>query len=575
MANYNSEFTGPQVDEAIQQVLDNYESWSNKADPEDVAVVAGAVTALQTAMNGKADLQVIAGAYRLRFSQVPMCFLSSVTATSSYAGSSNNQIWFCTDGKLYYHANDTDYELGSPQYILYYCGNAIYKWGGSGQGFIKIVDLTDYFEDGRLKMDALPENLPTGGLSDDIYTAIKDNVDTLWSKLNELIGDLANLAFRGTRTPQLTNNDKTPWPENEGSDQTPTLTKPANNGGTILVGTASGGLISTSVEIKGIHLTQPLAVSVSGTGFGISNLTPSPISANSANAGTTIVVTYNSVSTERATGTLLISSSEVSRTANLLVLAGGGTTQTYIVTQNLDGCSSSYLGGTVTEGTTLTIVLTPDSDKTFTGGTISATMNNIAVQVTDGQNDTKVISFGAVSGDIVITATAVEQSTPSQSIELVRRMYINQNGEMVEPTGSISSQFADSLCCLSVPIDVNFGSMITDATEWENARIVWTHGQLPMSNCYLALYRINQAARTIMGSTSSTTTELNSSNITGWANLLNSGTRAKQLTATFPCEPNSNGGYKVLDGCSVVLYDGNGHSWSLISVDDLKYATWE
>lgn len=412
MANYNSEFTGTQVDEAIQQVLDNHEEWSNKADPESVALVAQAVTALQTAMNGKADLQAIAGAYRLRFSQVPMCFLSSVTATSSYAGNSNNQIWFCTDGKLYYHANDTDYELGSPQYILYYCGNAIYKWGGSGQGFIKIVDLTDYFEDGRLKMDALPENLPTGGLSDDIYTAIKDNVDTLWTKLNELIGDLANLAFDETRTPQLTNNDKTPWPENESSDQTPRLTKPANNGGTILVGTASGGLISTSVEIKGIYLTQPLVISVSGTGFGISSLTPSPISAASANAGTTITVTYNSVSLNSATGSLLISSSEVSRTANLLVLAGGGATQTFVVTQTLTGCTSSYLGGTVTEGTTLTVVLTPDSGWTFTGGTISATMNNVAVAVNNGQNGTKVISFGAVSGDIVITATAVaEQPT--------------------------------------------------------------------------------------------------------------------------------------------------------------------
>jgi len=570
MANYNSEFTGQQVDEAIQQVLDNYEDWSNKADPEDVAVVAGAVTALQTAMNGKADLQAIAGAYRLRFSQVPMCFLSSVTATSSYTGSSNNQIWYCTDGKLYYHANDTDYELGSPQYILYYCGNAIYKWGGSGQGFIKIVDLTDYFEDGRLKMDALPENLPTGGLSDDIYTAIKDNVDTLWSRLNDLIGDLANLAFSGTRTSQLTNNDKTPWPENESSDQTPTLTKPANNGGTILVGTASGGLISTSVEIKGIYLTQPLVVSVSGTGFSVS---PATISAADANAGTTITVTYNSTSLNSATGSLLISSSEVSRTASLLVLAGGGTTQTYIVTQNLTGCKSSYSGGTVTEGTPLTIVLTPNGGWTFTGGTISATMNNVSVEVNDGQNGTKVISFGAVTGDIVITAEAVEeQPTPSQSIKLVRRMYINQNGEMTEPTGSISSQFADSLCCLKVPIDVNFGEIIADANEWENARIVWTHGQFPISNCYLALYRINQAARTIMGSTSSATTELNSSNITGWANLYKSGTRAKQLTATFLCEPNGEEGYKVLEESSVVLYDGNGHSWPLISESDLQDA---
>lgn len=574
MANYHSEFTGPQADEAIQQVLDNHEEWSNKVDPERVELVEQAVVALQTAMNGKADLTTIFGAKRLNLNQVPLAFITYRNASATFPGRTgeNNVTWLRYTDNLYricYHNNGEDVVLGAPQNMLYYSGNGIYTWSGSQ--FQKIVDLTDYFEDGRLKMDALPENLPTGGLSDDIYTAIKDNVDTLWTKLNTLIGDLANLAFRGTKTSQLTNNDKTPWPENEGSDQTPTLTKPANNGGTILVGTASGGLITTSVEIKGIHLTQQLVISVSGTGFSVSSET---ISAADANAGTTITVTYNSTSLNSATGSLLISSSEVSRTANLLVLAGGGTTQTFIVTQNLTGCRSSYSGGTVTEGTTLTIVLTPNSGRTFTGGTISATMNNVAVAVTDGSNGTKVISFGAVTGDIVITAVAVEeQPAPSQSIELVQGKFINQYGEKTVPSG-INAQYADVLCCLSVPIDVNFGTMISDATEWESARIEWTHGVLPM-NCYLALPREGgQTTRTIIGSLSATMTELNSSNITGWANLLNSGTRAKQLTATFPCESDGNGGYKVVDGCSVVLYDGNGNSWPLISASDLQNATW-
>ena len=573
MANYNSEFTGPQVDEAIQQVLDNHEDWSNKADPESVTLVAQAVTALQTAMNGKADLQAIAGAYRLRFSQVPMCFLSSVTAKSSYAGDSNNQIWYCTDGKLYYHANDTDYELGSPQYILYYCGNAIYKWGGSNsnQGFIKIVDLTDYFEDGRLKMDALPENLPTGGLSDDIYTAIKDNVDTLWTKLNALIGDLANLAFNETKTSQLTNNDKTPWPENEGSDQTPTLTKPANNGGTILVGTASGGLISTSVEIKGIYLTQPLVVSVSGTGFGISSSTPSPISAASANAGTTITVTYNSTSLNTANGSLLISSSEVSRTANLLVLAGGGATQTFVVTQNLTGCTSSYSGGTVTEGTTLTIVLTPDGDKTFTGGTISATMNNIAVQITDGQNDTKVISFGAVSGDIVITAEAVaEQPTPSQSIELVQGKYLNQAGN---PTAPSSSTFAENICCMTENsfVDVDFSGNEL-ASVWAGAHIKWVHKNLQIGN--LVIVRSGGQPSNIIARTQNADYTIISAETLGetaWNYMRASNTKATQVKATFRYE---NG--DVATGCYVVLEDENNNVLqTIISEDDLNHATWE
>ena len=570
MANYNSEFTGPQVDEAIQQVLDNHESWSNKADPESVAVVAQAVVALQTAMNGKADLTTIFGAKRLNMNQVPLAFITYRTASETFPGGAdeNNVTWLrYTDNqyRICYHNNGEDVVLGAPQNMLYYSGNGIYKWSGSQ--FQKIVDLTDFFEDGRLKMDALPENLPTGGLSDDIYTAIKDNVDTLWTKLNALIGDLANLAFSGTKTSQLTNNDKTPWPEKESSDQTPTLTKPANNGGTVLVGTASGGLITTSVEIKGIHLTQQLVISVSGTGFSVS---PTPISAADANAGTTITVTYNSTSLNTAYGSLLISSSEVSRTANLLVLAGGGTTQTFSVTQNLTGCTSSYSANMVTEGTTLTIVLTPNSGRTFTGGTISATMNNVAVAVTDGSNGTKVISFGAVTGDIVIEATAVEQSTPSQSIELVQGKYLNQAGN---PTAPSSSMFAENICCMTENsfVDVDFSGSELEPV-WAGAHIKWVHKNLQIGN--LVIVRSGGQPSNIIARTQNADYTIISAETLGetaWSYMRASNTKATQIKATFRYE---NG--DVATGCCVVLEDENNNVLqTIISEDDLNHATWE
>ena len=406
----------------------------------------------------------------------------------------------------------------------------------------------------------------TGGLSDDIYTAIKDNVDTLWTKLNALIGDLANLAFSGTRTSPLTNNDKTPWPENESSDQTPTLTKPANNGGTILVGTASGGLITTSVEIKGIHLTQQLVISVSA-GFSVSSAT---ISAADANAGTTITVTYNSTSLNTAYGSLLISSSEVSRTANLLVLAGGGTTQTFSVTQNLTGCTSSYSANMVTEGTTLTIVLTPNSGRTFTGGTISATMNNVAVAVTDGSNGTKVISFGAVTGDIVIEATAVEQSTPSQSIELVQGKYLNQAGN---PTAPSSSMFAENICCMTENsfVDVDFSGSELEPV-WAGAHIKWVHKNLQIGN--LVIVRSGGQPSNIIARTQNADYTIISAETLGetaWSYMRASNTKATQIKATFRYE---NG--DVATGCCVVLEDENNNVLqTIISEDDLNHATWE
>ena len=404
----------------------------------------------------------------------------------------------------------------------------------------------------------------TGGLSDDIYTAIKDNVDTLWTKLNALIGDLANLAFSGTRTSPLTNNDKTPWPENESSDQTPTLTKPANNGGTILVGTASGGLITTSVEIKGIHLTQQLVISVSA-GFSVSSAT---ISAADANAGTTITVTYNSTSLNSANGSLLISSSEVSRTANLLVLAGGGTTQTFSVTQNLTGCTSSYSANMVTEGTTLTIVLTPNSGWTFTGGTISATMNNVAVAVTDGSNGTKVISFGAVSGDIVIMATAVEQSAPSQSIKLVQGKYIAYQG--TSPSIPSTPSLYTEVCCMTTPISVDFTNL-GDGVDWNNCSVEWVHNNIYERGNISFIRSGGFNPDSVKAGADVSSNSYSSSTIAAgtWAARQSSVTG---IIATFKYNPTTG---KVAEGCRVVLKNGDTILRTLISESDLQNATWE
>lgn len=471
-SDYHSGFTGQQVEEAIEQVLNNYEAWSNKADPESVAVVAQAVASLQSAMNGKADLTTIFGAKRLNMNQVPLAFITYRNASATFPGGpdENNVTWLRhTDNqyRICYHNNGEDVVLGAPQNMLYYSGNGIYKWSGSQ--FQKIVDLTDYFSAGKLKMSALPDNLPSGsGLSDDIYTAIKDNIEILRSILYTLIKTwLANLAFLDGRptdqTLSVIANAFNNWPTNDGGEdaQEPTLLQPANDGGIANIGTASGGTITAYISVLGIYLNESLNVSVQGTGFSVS---PTSITPSQASAGTNIAVTYSSVSLNAATGTLIISSGEVSRTVYLQVAAGGGATQTFVITQTLTGCTSSYLGGTVTEGTTLTIVLTPNSGRTFTGGTISATMNNDAVEVTNGSNGTKVISFGAVTGTIVITATAVaEQPTPSSEyiqtdlvLHLDGKNRGNSSGHWIDTIGN--RDFVLNEACVEDP-EVTFDAL--------------------------------------------------------------------------------------------------------------------
>ena len=95
----------------------------------------------------------------------------------------------------------------------------------------------------------------------------------------------------------------------------PQITAPVN-GSTVNVGTisATGTEVSKTITVKGSDLTKSLAVSVTGAGFSV---TPMTITAASANAGTTVRVTYASSTAGDATGTLTIGSSEASVTVNL------------------------------------------------------------------------------------------------------------------------------------------------------------------------------------------------------------------------------------------------------------------
>jgi hypothetical protein len=92
----------------------------------------------------------------------------------------------------------------------------------------------------------------------------------------------------------------------------PVLTAP-EDGTTIDVGTNSGLGVNKTIAVSGNYLTENLTVSVSGTGFRVS---PTTLTAADVNAGTTITVTYTGTN-PHATGTLTISSGEVSVTVNL------------------------------------------------------------------------------------------------------------------------------------------------------------------------------------------------------------------------------------------------------------------
>ena len=137
-----------------------------------------------------------------------------------------------------------------------------------------------------------------------------------WQQYSYDLNVTGNVRFKFQQTAGVRLNiDDIAITNNAGTVTNPQITAPVN-GSTVNVGTiaANQNSVSKVITIKGSDLTKALNVSVSGTGFSVA---PSTISAANANNGTSVTVTYTSSIAGNATGTLTISSSEVSSTVNL------------------------------------------------------------------------------------------------------------------------------------------------------------------------------------------------------------------------------------------------------------------
>ena len=94
----------------------------------------------------------------------------------------------------------------------------------------------------------------------------------------------------------------------------PTLSYPTNGSTEAMGNVDMSETFTKQITVKGTSLTKDLTVSVSGDGFSVS---PTTISADDANAGTTVTVTFAKNVKGTYTGTLTIASEEATSTINL------------------------------------------------------------------------------------------------------------------------------------------------------------------------------------------------------------------------------------------------------------------
>ncbi len=195
------------------------------------------------------------------------------------------------------------------------------------------------------------------------------------------------------------------------------LTSPSAS--SIDVGTiaSDGSSVQTSVTIQGANLSKAVSLRVTGTGF---TLSKSSLSASQVNNGTAVIVYYNNSSQgpASATGSLIISSDEVSKTVALTAAKAAPSASPALTSPTI---SSLDLGTIASDGTSVS--------------------KSITVQ---GENITQPVSI-EVSG----TGFSANKSTLTAAQVLsgygVQITYTNTNNGPATATGSVRIRSSEGI----------------------------------------------------------------------------------------------------------------------------------
>lgn len=246
----------------------------------------------------------------------------------------------------------------------------------------------------------------SGSIDADTYAVIQGNVNTVAAKVDELLGKLANLAFDEDK-PDIIGDLS--WDSGSGDEPSvrPVLTSPAINT-TVNVGqiASDGTSVSKTITVKGSGLTKDLVISASGTGFTVA---PSTLSYADVNNGTSVTVTYTNTGTGDGTtksGSLLISSDEVSRSVSLNASKAAEGVTYRNISGSFTHCQMNGLPATVADGGSFSGTLVADSGYDLPS---DITVNGSCTKFYNAG----VLSLTNITSDITLSATAQQSETPS------------------------------------------------------------------------------------------------------------------------------------------------------------------
>ena len=255
----------------------------------------------------------------------------------------------------------------------------------------------------------------------------------------------------------------------------PKLVYPAD-GATLDMGVT---LVSTplkyTVTIKGTSLTKDLAVTVSGTGLSTTTTTVSAAAANS-DGGASVVVTFTSATETSVTGTIKVSSSEVSATATLKAQAVSSVPALAATNVEFDSFNANWQD-ILADGSTYQLYVYDSAMQTLTGYPKNVAGSLQTYKVTDLNANTKYfynLKKGSSTSNTIEVTTADYPRSISAVPESELFFKVRPNTDSEPIAVDIVTEYIDEDVTVTVTAPFQISS---DKANWQTSLSVDKSGE--------------------------------------------------------------------------------------------------